>query len=225
MKRRPSKRVLLIAAAVAALLAALFAVLPVREWLDGFEDRIEMMDLAMGLLVFAGVYVVATLLLVPAWIFPIAAGALFGLGWGSAVTLAATAVSSGIAFVTTRYLLRGPAERLVRKHRLFKCFDEAVGKDGWRIVALLRMSPVLSSGMKSYFFGLTCVKPDAYMTGTMLGMLPGLLLKVWVGSAGRDAMTRGGPLQWTLLATGLAATIAASVIVTRLTKRRLKFAG
>lgn len=216
---------LVAAVAIVALLTALAFILPVREWADGFEDRVESMDLAAGLLVFGLGYAVATLLLIPGWIFPLAAGAIFGLGWGLAVTLASIAASSSAAFVTTRYLLRGPAERLARRHKLFKAFDKAVDREGWRIVALLRLSPFLSFGIKSYFFGLTCVRLPDYAIGTFLGMLPGVVLKVWLGAAGRDVLTRGGPLQWTVLGVGIAATVAASVIVTRVTRSRLKLAG
>jgi uncharacterized membrane protein YdjX (TVP38/TMEM64 family) len=62
------------------------------------------------------------------------------------------------------------------------------------------------------------------MIGTMIGMLPGVLLKVWLGSAGRSVMTHGGPLQWTVLAVGIVATVAVSVIITRMTRARLKLA-
>jgi uncharacterized membrane protein YdjX (TVP38/TMEM64 family) len=219
--KRPGKWTVVAAVALVALLAALAVLLPVKEWADHFEDRIETMDLAAGLLLFGSVYIVATLLLVPGWIFPIAAGALFGLGWGLAVALGATAASSIAGFLVSRYLLRGPTEKLARRHRLFKAFDHAVGKEGWKVVALLRLSPLLSFGMKSYFFGLTCVEPVAYVAGTMAGTLPGLALKVWLGSAGRDVMHRGGPLQWTMLGAGLVATVAVTVIITRLTRNRL----
>lgn len=216
---------LLAAVAIVAILTALAFVLPVREWAGMLEDRVETMELATGLMVFGAAYAVATLLLVPGWIFAVAAGAIFGMGWGLAVTLASVASSSIAAFVTSRYLLRAPAEKLARRHRLFKAFGKAVDREGWRIVALLRMSPLVPSGIKSYFFGLTRVTAGDYLAGTIVGLLPGLLLKVWVGAAGRDVVTRGGPIEWALLATGLAATVAVSVMVTRLTRARLQLAS
>jgi uncharacterized membrane protein YdjX (TVP38/TMEM64 family) len=216
---------LVAAIVVVAALTGLALVLPVREWFDVFEDRVETMNLAAGLLVFAAASVAATLLLVPGWIFPLAAGAIFGLGWGIAVTLASIAAASSIAFVVTRYLLRAPAEKLARRHRLFKAFDQACGTEGWRMVALLRLSPLLSFGIKSYFFGLTRVTLRDYLAGTMIGMAPGVLLKVWLGAAGRDVVSHGGPMQWAMLSAGIVATIAVSVIVTRVTRQRLKLGG
>jgi uncharacterized membrane protein YdjX (TVP38/TMEM64 family) len=219
-----SKWPLVAAVVVVIALTALAFFLPLRDWTDVFEDKIESMDLAAGLLTFGIVYVVATLLLVPGWIFPLAAGAIFGLGWGAVVTVASIAASSAAAFLISRYVLRGPMERLARRHRLFKAFDQAVGKEGWRIVALLRLSPILSFGTKSYFFGLTCVELVGYMVGTLVGTLPGVALKVWLGAAGRDVVSRGGPTQWAMLGLGIAATIAVSVVLTRMTRTRLKLA-
>lgn len=230
MKRRKprngaAKWPLVVAVAIAVTLTALAFVLPTHDWAATFEDRVETMDLATGLMVFGAVYATATLLLVPGWIFAVAAGAIFGFPWGIAVALASVAASSTGSFLTARYLLRAPADKLARRHRLFKAFDKAVDREGWRIVALLRLSPLLSFGIKSYFFGLTRVTLTDYLAGTFIGMLPGLLLKVWLGAAGRDAMTRGGPIQWALLAAGAAATVAVSVMVTRLTRARLKLAS
>jgi uncharacterized membrane protein YdjX (TVP38/TMEM64 family) len=222
---KTSRRVWIVAAAIVATLLVLGLVLPVRDWSDSFEDAIERMDLGAGLLTFGLVYAVATLLLIPGWIFPIAAGALFGAMWGMLVTLAATAASALAGFIATRYVLRDHAAHLAGRHRMFRAFDQAVGKEGWRVVALLRLSPLLSFGMKSYFFGLTRVPLGAYIAGTMAGMLPGLALKVYVGSAGRDVLHGGGAAQWALLATGLAATVAATVVVTRLTRKRLQHAN
>lgn len=222
---KKSQRTWIVAGIVVAILLALGLVLPIRDWSDTFEDAIERMDLGAGLLTFGLVYAFATLLLIPGWIFPIAAGALFGGLWGMLVTLAATAASAVAGFIATRYVLREKADHLARKHRLFRAFDQAVGKEGWRVVALLRLSPLLSFGMKSYFFGLTRVPLGAYLAGTMAGMLPGLALKVYVGSAGRDVLHGGGPLQWAMLGTGIAATVIATVVVTRVTRKRLQHAG
>lgn len=220
-----SRNAWIAAGAAVVVLVALGFVLPVHDWTDTFEDAVERMDLGAGLLAFGAVYVVATLLLLPAWVFPLAAGAIFGGLWGLLVTIAATATSATVAFLASRYVLRGHAERLAKRHRLFKAFDQAVGKEGWRVVALLRLSPLMSFGMKSYFFGLTRVPLPAYAAGTLAGTLPGIALKVYLGAAGRDAFSGGGPLQWGMLAAGALATVASAVMVTRVTRRRLQAAG
>lgn len=84
------------------------------------------------------------------------------------------------------------------------------------------MSPVLPWGFKSYFMGLTRVRLVDYVRGSAAGMFPGTLLKVYVGAAGRGALTEGGPLNWFIFATGVAATAALTVVVGRKARATLK---
>ncbi len=95
-------------------------------------------------------------------------------------------------------------------------------RDPFKVVALLRMAPVLPSALKSYFLGLTCVDAIAYTAASALGMLPGLAVKVYLGHAGRDAIIGGDPLRWALLAAGLAAALAFTLLVGRAARRRLR---
>jgi uncharacterized membrane protein YdjX (TVP38/TMEM64 family) len=206
--------ILLVAGAV-ALLA------PVHDWTQAIEDSLETMSLLQGLLAFCAITLVGTLLMIPAWIFPIAAGAAFGIGWGIAAAVAASTLAALAAFLVARYVLRERIERAAKRNKSFAAVDKAVRREPWKVVALLRLSPVLPSGLKSYFLGLTCVDPVSYATASALGMLPGVLLKVYIGHAGRDALT-GGPLKWAMLAAGVAATIAVMVIVGRAVRKRLK---
>ena len=214
------KRKWIAAGLVAAALAAAVCVLPVADWSVAFEEKLEAVGLAAGLAIFLAANVAGNLLMVPAWIFPVAAGAAFGFGWGFAASAGAAMIAAVLAFLASRHLLRGRLEKYVRGHATFRAFEKAVSGDGWKVVALVRLSPLFTSGMKSYFFGLTRVRLATYAGASLAGMLPGLALKTFIGAAGRDALERG-PLGWGMLALGIAATIAAAVMVRRLTLRRL----
>jgi uncharacterized membrane protein YdjX (TVP38/TMEM64 family) len=210
--------------AVAAALVALASwLLPLREWADVLEDRIEGMSLFEGLVVFCAAAIVASLLMLPGWIFPLVAGAVFGMGWGLLAAAVSAIGAAVIAFLVARYVLRGPVERMAKRNKTFKAVDQAVAKEPWTVVALLRLSPLLPSGAKSYFLGVTCVKLPSYAYATAAGMLPGLLLKVYLGDAGRGALTKGGPLEWALFAAGLIATVAVTFFVGRKVKKKLNF--
>jgi uncharacterized membrane protein YdjX (TVP38/TMEM64 family) len=206
---------------VAVILVLGASLLPLRDWSQDLEDVIGRMNPVAGLVVFCAVAVTASLLLVPAWIFPLVAGAVFGMGWGLLAAVVSGTLSALAAFLVARYLLRARIEKLARKSKSFKAVDQAVAKDPWKVVALLRMSPVMPSGVKSYFLGLTRVNLPDYAVASMAGMFPGVLLKVYIGSAGRGALSDGGPLEWSLLAAGIVATIALTVIVGRKVRRRL----
>jgi len=208
---------------VVALIALSSAVLlPLEDWSATLEQAIERMSLAAGLATFCAVNVVATLLFVPGWIFPILAGVAFGLGWGLVAALAGALVSALAAFLLARYVVRARVERAAGRNAAFKALDAAIAREPFKIVALLRMSPVLPSGLKSYFLGLTRAPLADYAAASAAGMLPGLALKVYIGAIGRDAFSEGGALNWTLLAGGVAATAALALLVGRELRRRLE---
>jgi uncharacterized membrane protein YdjX (TVP38/TMEM64 family) len=126
------------------------------------------------------------------------------------------------AFLLARHLLRGRVEALARRNETFVAVERAVKREPWVVVALLRLSPVLPSGLKSYFLGLTCVRPLTYALATALGMLPGIAIKVALGHFGRGALDPHSPWKWALLATGLAATAGFTFLVSRAARKRLR---
>jgi uncharacterized membrane protein YdjX (TVP38/TMEM64 family) len=209
--------------AVAVAAAGLIAVLaPIAEWEDALETRLDEAGLLTGMLIYCAAAIAGSLLLIPAWIFAVAAGAVFGFGWGLAAATIASTLGALVAFLVARYALRDRIERIARRNETFVAVDKAVKREPWKVVALLRMSPVLPSSLKSYFLGLTCIEPLAYTLATLAGMLPGLLFKVYIGHAGRDALGGGGTTKWVLLACGVAATVAMAIIVGRAAKKRLR---
>jgi undecaprenyl-diphosphatase len=218
-KRLNATWIAVCAAALAALIAA--ALLPLEDWSDRLGEAVGGMSLAGGLVIFCAASALGALLLVPAWVFTIAAGAVFGFGWGLLAALVSAAASALAAFLLARYVLRRHVERLARRQPAFKAMDAAVATEGWKIVALLRMSPVMPSGLKSYFLGLTRVALGDYFSASLVGMFPGIALKVYIGAAGRGALTEGGPLDWAMLAAGIAATLTLALLFGRYARKRL----
>ena len=214
-----------IAVVAVALLALIVAVvLPMADWSDALLDWIGGRSFVGGLAAFCALNVVAALLFLPSWIFPLVAGAVFGLAWGVVAALTGAVAGALAAFLLARYVLRKPFERVARRYDAFEAVNAAIKKEGWKVVALLRMSPVLPSGLKSYLLGLTRVRLADYVGASAAGLLPGVLLKVYIGTAGRGALTEGGAHNWALLAAGLAATVVLTVLVGRKARRTLKLA-
>jgi uncharacterized membrane protein YdjX (TVP38/TMEM64 family) len=100
--------------------------------------------------------------------------------------------------------------------------ERAVAKEPWKIVPLLRMAPAIPCGLKSYFLGLTRVPPGTYLGASVAGMAPDILVKTWIGAAGRGALGRGGALEWALPGAGIAALVALWLVVGRIAARRLR---
>ncbi|HZW31908.1 MAG TPA: VTT domain-containing protein, partial [Isosphaeraceae bacterium] len=96
------------------------------------------------------------------------------------------------------------------------------------IVALLRLSPLVPFNLQNYLYGLTAIRFWPCVLTSWVAMLPGTVLYVYLGHAGRAGLEalagrRGrSPAEWTLLAVGLAATLLVSVYVTALARRAIR---
>lgn len=186
---------------------------------------------ALGVIGFAAGYIIATVLLLPGSVLTIAAGFTYGLGWGVALVVPSSLVAALLAFVIGRTLARDRIERRFGNGRKFKAVGAAVAQRGAFVVALLRLSPVFPFVALNYVLSLTKVKPSTYLAASALGMLPGTVLYVYLGSLASTAAEAasggrsGGSLQLALLVAGLVATAAVVVIVARLARRELRRAG
>lgn len=183
---------------------------------------------AWGPIAFVAGYVVACVAFVPGTILTLAAGVLFGLWRGVLYVTAGAVIGSVAAFLVARYLARGAVEKRLAGNPKFAAIDQAIAREGLKIVLLLRLSPIFPFNLLNYGLGLTRVSFRDYLIGS-IGMLPGTVLYVYYGKAlGNLAEiasgTRpqgGGAGKWLLLA-GLAATILVTIVITRAARRALE---
>lgn len=219
--------------AVAALggLAALWWFLPVADWIKALQAWVETQGV-WGHVIFAGVYALATVALAPGAPLTLAAGLAFGLA-GFPTVVAGATLGAGLAFLSGRYLARGWVEKQVQGNKTFRAIDRAIEQEGWKIVGLMRLSPLVPFNLQNYFFGVTKLGFWPYLVTTFFGIMPGTLLYVWIGSLGAAAGTGfgggGDPnatlLKWIAFGVGLAATVAVTVMVSRKAAQKLKEAG
>ncbi len=182
---------------------------------------------ALGPLVFILGYAVATVAFVPGSVLTLAAGAIFGVVRGTVFTLAGATLGASAAFLVARYVARGAVERRFAGSARFAAVDRAVGREGLKIVTLLRLSPLFPFNALNYGLGLTGVPFLKYLAACA-AMLPGTLLYVYYGAAaGSLAAAVGGEARkgtesWVLFGVGLLATVLVTAFVTRLAGRALK---
>ena len=181
-----------------------------------------------GALVYGLVYVLATLLFLPGSVLTLGAGFAWGLAEGMAVVVPASLGGALLAFLLGRSVLRDRIARRMEGNALFEAIDEAIGEEGFRLVLLLRLSPAFPFNLLNYALGLTRVRLADYALASALGMLPGTLLYVYLGTllntaaelwAGRRPSS--GWAEPALLAAGLLATAAATFLVARRARRAL----
>jgi uncharacterized membrane protein YdjX (TVP38/TMEM64 family) len=199
--------------------------LPLQAWAESFQTWIESMGV-WGDLIFIGAYILSTILLIPVSVLTVVAGLVFGLGWGFFLVSIAATIGATIAYLIARYLVHDRVESYVQKHPKLRAANEAISEEGWKVVLLLRLSPVLPFNVQNYAYGITDVKLRHYVPATFFGILPGTLLYVYLGAAGQAAAGDGGStLKWVFFAGGFIATVVVVVFVTRKAKRKLEQIG
>lgn len=223
--RFSSLHILPCAAVMGAMLVAAryFGAEPLREllrWILGLGSTAP--------LVFIPSYVVACVLFIPGSILTLSAGFVFGVVRGSIYVSIAATLGATVAFLIGRYVARQWVAVRLASYPKFKAVDEAVAHEGWKIVALTRLSPLFPFNLLNYAFGLTNVRVRDYVVASWAGTLPGTIVYVYLGSLAGD-LTRAAAgesqrslAEWALYALGLLATIAVVVYVTRVSTRALK---
>src|SRR5437660_2907403 len=214
------KWVLYVAVGIGIVLAVKY--LHVQDLLKSALDWIGKLG-PWGPVIFIALYVVATVFFIPGSVLTLGAGAVFGVALGSVSVSIGATLGATAAFLVGRYLARDAIARKIEKNEKFAAIDRAVADEGWKIVLLTRLSPVFPFTLLNYAFGLTRVKLSHYVLASWLGMIPGTVMYVYLGSlvnvgAGHRQRTTG---EWVLYGVGLLAAVTVTVFVTRLARRAL----
>lgn len=228
-KQIPWKPLLLLL--VVAGLTVTFAVADVKPHLQAFLEWIGELG-AIGVVLFIAIYILATVLFVPGLILTLGAGFLFNVALGTVYVSIASVTGASLAFLVGRYLARDAIARKVEGNEKFRAIDEAVGKEGWKIVALTRLSPIFPFNLLNYAYGLTRVRFWHYFLASWICMLPGTVMYVYLGDALRQAGESIGALgsgerettvgERVIFWAGLAIALIVTVYVTRVARNALE---
>jgi uncharacterized membrane protein YdjX (TVP38/TMEM64 family) len=221
--KRPFARILLALVALGALLAlGRFA----GGYIPVFQDWVKGLG-AFGPVVFIAGYAVAVIAFIPGSALTLAAGTIFGVAQGTALVFVAALLGSTGAFLVARHVARAAIEKRISGDARFAAIDRAIGTQGRKIVFLLRLSPIFPFNLLNYGLGLTRVRLLDYVIAG-IGMLPGSLLYVYLGSAAGEALAAAGgarvrtPEEWALFGVGLLATLVVTLYVTRIARAALR---
>lgn len=191
----------------------------ILQWIDSLG--------LIGIFIFVIIYIVATIFWIPGTILTLGAGFLYGVIQGSLLVSIASMIAGTAAFLVGRYFAREKVNRLIENQPKFKAIDEAVAKEGWKIVGLTRLSPLFPFVFLNYAFGLTKVTFRDFFLASWIGMLPGTVMYVYIGSLGKDLTSLGSDfssanfLPWILRIVGFSATVAITIYLTKISKQAL----
>ena len=202
----------------------------ITDWLASSEQFFQQLGW-LGLLVFAFAMALAALVMAPLSVFAIAAGIIFG-GWRGFVAVEiGTAISAALNFLISRYVARAPIQRRMERNPKFRAIDAAVGREGWKLVALLRFVP-MPFGLMNYLLGLTAIRFWPYLGATISTIWVGNAAFAYVGAtaqAGLAAVAGKGharhPMETVFMVVGLIAAFAAMAYVTKVARAAVARAG
>lgn len=190
------------------------------EWIDSLGT--------VGAIAFIGIYIMATIAFLPGSILTLGAGVVFGVGWGSLYVFIGATLGATAAFLIGRYLARNWVTKKIADNKKFAAIDQAVGKEGLKIVLLTRLSPIFPFNLLNYAFGVTAVSLQDYFIGCA-GMIPGTIMYVYIGSLasnlaliGTENQPTNPTLTWIIRIVGFIATVVVTVYVTKIAKKALE---
>jgi uncharacterized membrane protein YdjX (TVP38/TMEM64 family) len=183
---------------------------------------------AVGAIAFIALYIVATVAFLPGSVLTLGAGVVFGVVQGSIYVFIGATLGATLAFLVGRYIARDWISRKIEGNPKFKAIDEAVGREGFKIVLLTRLSPVFPFNLLNYALGVTKVSLRDYFFGCV-GMIPGTVMYVYIGSLARDLTAIGSDsqpsnpgVQWAIRIIGFIATVAVTLYVTKVARKALE---
>lgn len=216
-------KLLLLIVAVAALLL-LGRALDAGAWLGAALGWIRGLG-PVAPLVFFGLYIIACVLLLPGSVLTLGAGAVFGVAHGIVIVWISAVCGATAAFLVGRYFVRDWVARTIAANPKLQALDATVTQDGWKIVALMRLSPVIPFNLLNYAFGATRVSLRDYALATAVGILPGTAMYVYLGSVAGELAAGAAhartPLEWAFYGVGLIATVVVTVYLTRVARASL----
>ncbi|MBY0522939.1 MAG: TVP38/TMEM64 family protein [Gemmataceae bacterium] len=226
MNQRSLLRLFILALLVAAFVLSLVFLPELKDRLEQFLDWAREIG-PWGPVVVATVYVPAAVFLFPGSVLTLGAGFLFGPVVGTVAVSAGSVGGAAAAFFAGRFLARDWIEQRVAANPRFRAIDQAVAEQGFKIVLLTRLAPIFPYNLLNYAYGLTRVRFRDYLLASWLGMLPGTIMYVYLGSlvqnlaelfAGKRERTVG---EQVLFYGGLVVAVVGAVYVTRIAKKAL----
>lgn len=209
---------ILIACGVMMLLLLVWWQLPVKIWIDQF--RAWILDLGVvGVVAFVLMYVLITVVLGPASALTLTAGLAYG-AWGFPLVVLSATLAAAAAFLLGRYVARDRVTRWMNRDARLRSLNKAISDEGWRVVGLMRLSPLIPYGVQNYLFAVTQIGFVPFVLATIVGIMPATALYVYIGSLGQ-AVGRFSGLQGVLIIAGLVATLLVAWFVGKRAKAAL----
>ena len=155
-------------------------------------------------ILFIAIYTLLTVIGIPGTVLTIVGGCLFGIWYGTIISIISATLGALCAFWAARYLFRNSAQRRFSNSVRLTKFQTAVREQPFGFVLTTRLIPISPFNLVNYLFGLTTIDWLSYTWATFIGVIPGCFIYTWIGKSGEIAMAGGDRLSFLLALTFLA---------------------
>ncbi len=195
------------------------------DWLTQSQEQFARLGW-MGVVGYAFIIMVVQVFCTPLSPLAMMGGMIFGFGRGFAAITMGTAGGAVINFLLSRYIVREPILRRLARNEKFQLIDHAIGKEGARIVFLLRFCPI-PFGFANYCFGLTSIPLVSYWVATVLAIIPANAFLTYIGVTTRAGLAAAAgtshrhPMEYIFMAVGIVAFFLALRLVAKVARQAL----
>jgi uncharacterized membrane protein YdjX (TVP38/TMEM64 family) len=194
--------------------------------LGGIEEAIHpwisTLEGGFGWAGIAAAFALSGLVIIPRPALCILAGIAIGL-YAFPLAVIATTAGSWTAFLLARHLFRDRFFRILERRPAARSLADAIDREGWRLLSLLRLGSPIPGPVANYAFGLSSIRPLPYVVTTALGIAPQVFAFVYLGAVARVAIDaeQVTSLMWLLNVGGAAVLLLAITLLTRRSRRSL----
>lgn len=205
----------------------------INSWLEGFFKWMFRHAIA-GLFAFLGLFVVGTLIFIPPALMTLAAGYIYAqiYGWGPGVLAASmicflgSSVGAVLAYIRAQYMARDLIKLFARRYPIIRAADKALRRNGFKVMLLLRLCPLIPFNALNYIGGVTSVNGEDF-TSSLIGIIPMQLLTVCIGATASNAFEHRENddhklVRVVLISTGIAFAIIAVIMTWSYARKELQ---
>jgi len=173
-------------------------------------------------------YACCNVLLLPGGVLSVGAGFFFGLWWGFFLVWFGTVLGAAAAFGISRALGRQWVEKHLFKHRKLAALDEAISREGWKIIVLSQLHPLFPTSLIFYLYGVTRMRFWNCMLWIAVGQAPGRFLYSYFGTLAQYGIrllqhkSHPRPVEYIVWGGGLLLTFGITFALGRIALRLLR---
>jgi uncharacterized membrane protein YdjX (TVP38/TMEM64 family) len=135
-------------------------------------------------IIFIAIYSIAPTFFIPITPLSVTAGVLFGPVLGTLYTTIGSTIGGCIAFLVSRHILKDWVDK--KTPARVSIFKEKFQKEGWKFIAISRITPVFPFNVQNYIFGLTEIDLKTFFLVSLFSLIPGSFVYVYLGFAGKS---------------------------------------